>query len=143
MAVEEIIFKISADTSDANKETNKLEADLEGVNEAAKELMGNTNALGDSFEDVYGDIKPLSGRLGELEDRMYELALAGETGTKEFQELQGEAVRLRQTIISVDKSVDQLAEQGQGLGAGHGQGQGQRAEGGEERSASHAGTVDS
>ena len=115
--MEEIIFKISADAKQADKETDKLEASLEAVNEAAENLMKTNKGLDASFEDVYGDIKPLSGRLGELEDRMYELALAGQQNTEEFRELQEEAVKYRQTLISVDKSVDQLAEQGRGLGA--------------------------
>ncbi len=117
MAVEEIIFKISADTGQANKETGKLEAELEAVNEAAKELTKSTHALDASFEDVYGDIKPLSSRIGEMEDRMYELALANKTNTDEYRELQTETARYRQVIISTDKAVDQLAEQGTGLGA--------------------------
>ena len=117
MAQEEIIFKISADTGKAEKETDSLEASLEAVNEAAENLMKTNKGLDASFEDVYGNVQPLSGRLGELEDRMYELALAGQQNTEEFKELQAEAVRYRQTLISVDKSVDQLAEQGRGLGA--------------------------
>ena len=115
--MEEIIFKISADAGDANKETDKLESNLEAVNEAAENLMKTNKGLESSFEDVYGELQPLSTRLGELEDRMYELALAGEENTTEFKELQAEAVKYRQVLISVDKSVDQLAEQGRGLGA--------------------------
>mgnify|MGYP006919628543 CR=1 FL=1 len=117
MAAEEIIFKISADASGANKSTDELEANLHAVNAAAEELMQSNHELGATFEEVYGDVLPLSARLGELEDRMYELALAGKQNTAEFRELQEEAVRYRQTLISVDKSVDQLAEQGRGLGA--------------------------
>lgn len=117
MAAEEIIFKISADASGANKSTDELEANLHAVNAAAEELMQSNHSLGATFEEVYGDVLPLSGRLGELEDRMYELALAGKQNTAEFRELQEEAVRYRQTLISVDRSVDQLAEQGRGLGA--------------------------
>ena len=117
MAQEEIIFKISADAGQANKETENLEANLEAVNDAAEELIGTSKSLDSTFEDIYGDLKPLSGRLGELEDRMYELALAGQQNSTEFKELQQEAASYRQVLISVDKSVDQLAEQGRGLGA--------------------------
>jgi len=117
MAQEEIIFKISADSSDAEKDTKSLENSLEGVNEAAEQLMKTNKGLDASFEEVYGDIKPLSGRIGEMEDRMYELALANQQNTQEYKDLQAETARYRQVIISTDKSVDQLAEQGRGLGA--------------------------
>lgn len=114
---EEIIFKIGADASGAERETDALEKDLIAANAAAEELMKTTRALDATFEDVYGDLKPLSARIGEMEDRMYELALAGQQNTQEFKDLQGETARFRQAIISVDKAVDQLAEQGRGLGA--------------------------
>ena len=117
MAAEEIVFKITADTGQADKATGKLEAELEAVNDAAKELTKSTHALDASFEDVYGDMKPLSGRIGEMEDRMYELALANQTNTDEYKQLQSETAKYRQVIISTDKAVDQLAEQGSGLGA--------------------------
>lgn len=117
MAQEEIIFKISADAGQAEKETQSLESSLEGVNEAAEQLIKTNKGLDATFEDIYGDLKPLSERIGEMEDRMYELALANQTNTEEYRELQAETARYRQVIISTDKAVDQLAEQGTGLGA--------------------------
>ena len=117
MAQEEIIFKISADAGQAEKETASLEHSLEGVNEAAEELMKTNKGLNATFEDIYGDLQPLSGRIGELEDRMYELALANKTNTEEYKELEAEVVKYKQTVLSTDKAVDQLVEQGSGLGA--------------------------
>lgn len=71
--------------------------------------MGNLNL---TFEDVYGDIKPMTGALGELEDRMYQMAYAGQQNTQEFKELQQEAIKMRKTIIDVDASVDAFADRG-------------------------------
>jgi len=78
-------------------------------NEVAVINSGMTN-LDATFEDVYGDLQPLTTRLGELEDRMYELALAGGQNTEEFKQLQKEAIRYRQTIQQVDAAVDTFAK---------------------------------
>lgn len=100
------------------------QAQLKEVDAANKDLvnvLANANAavdankakvigLGSSFEDVYGDLQPLTTRLGELEDRMYELALAGQSNTDEFKQLQAEAIKYRQTIQQVDSAVDTFAK---------------------------------
>ena len=74
--------------------------------------MGNLNLR---FEDVYGDIQPLTGRIGELEDRMYELALAGKQNTKEFTDLQSELITMRRAVRDVDDQVDSFVERGRGI----------------------------
>lgn len=113
---EEIVFKTRVDTGNSAKDIDNLQKSLKGVDQGTKASNKELHNLSATFEDIYGDLKPLSGRLGELEDRMYELALAGKTNTDEFKALQAETVKYRQTIIEVDKSVDQLAEQGKLLG---------------------------
>ena len=49
-----------------------------------KSAVKSMEELGGSFEDVYGEVQPLSGRIGELEDRLYEMAAAGDTTSDEF-----------------------------------------------------------
>lgn len=92
--------------------TFKLKDFVESVEEAS----ASNRSLTASFEEAHGDIQPLSGRIGEMEDRMYELALANQTGTQEFKDLQEETAKYRRVIIQTDASVDQLAEQGKLLG---------------------------
>lgn len=94
------------------KDIAKLNKEFKATNEQLQDIEKTTKefTLSDTFEDVYGNIKPLSGRLGELEDRMYELAQAGKANTEEFKALQAEAASMRKTIIDVDKQVDLLAE---------------------------------
>ena len=43
----------------------------------AKQATKSLDELGESFEDVSKEIQPLSSRIGELEDRLYEMAEAG------------------------------------------------------------------
>lgn len=106
------------------KEVDRLNKALKETENQVKDINTATDKfdLGKKFDDVYKDTAPLSSRLGELEDRMYELAFAGKANTEEFVALQKEAVSMRQTIIGVDKQVDILADNkgfsvfGDGLG---------------------------
>lgn len=121
--MEEIIFTVGVKTGSTAKDIDGIDKELKEVDKSTKDTSKSTKALekdlvnvGAKFEDIYGDLQPLSSRLGEIEDRMYELALAGKANTEEFQTLQAEVVRYRQTIIETDRAVDLLAEQGRGLG---------------------------
>jgi hypothetical protein len=76
----------------------------------AKQATKSLQDLGGSFEDVYGEIQPLSGRIGELEDRLYEMALAGESGTKEFNDLTREIGSMKKVIIDTDRTVDGMSQ---------------------------------
>ena len=40
------------------------------IEASTKEAQKNLDNLSKSFEDVYGEVKPLSSRVGELEDRL-------------------------------------------------------------------------
>lgn len=92
------------------KEARKIGYVYGEVSEATNELGNDTADLNAKFEDVYGDVQPLTGRIGELEDRLYELALAGETNSDKFREIQAEVVKMKQAVIETDKATDALAE---------------------------------
>lgn len=85
---------------------------FELLTEESKKLTDSIGLLNITFEDVYGNIKPLTGQLGELEDIMYQMALAGDTTSEEFKKIQAEAIRMRKTIIDVDTAVDSFADKG-------------------------------
>jgi hypothetical protein len=65
--------------------------------------------LESSFEDVYGEVQPLTGRIGELEDQLYEMATAGQQGTKEFNDLAATIGKMKKVILDVDMQVDGLS----------------------------------
>jgi hypothetical protein len=79
------------------------------LNVETKEAAKNIDILSQSFEDAYGEIQPLTGRMGELEDQLYELANAGKQGTEEFKILANEVGRMKKTIQQTDAQVDGLA----------------------------------
>lgn len=95
----------SAAFTELNSELTKVTNSINALNDASGQID-----LDAKFDDVYQNAAPLSTRLGELEDRMYELALAGQQNTAGFAALQQKAAHMRTTIIQVDASVDQLAE---------------------------------
>jgi hypothetical protein len=86
----------------SKKEVNSLEQSFESLEDAAINLDA-------SFEEVYGDLKPLTARMGEAEDRLYELSLAGKQGTKEFQALLTTVGNYRKVQIQTDLAVDSAA----------------------------------
>jgi hypothetical protein len=65
--------------------------------------------LSAKFDEVYGDVLPLTASIGELEDQLYQMALEGKKGTKEFDLLAQEAGRLKKTLQQVDLEVDGLS----------------------------------
>ena len=65
--------------------------------------------LSSKFDEVYGDVLPLTASIGELEDQLYQMALEGKKGTEEFNLLAQEAGRLKKTLQQVDMEVDGLS----------------------------------
>jgi len=65
--------------------------------------------LSAKFDEVYGEVLPLTGAIGELEDQLYEMAKAGLQGTKEFEAVAQEAGRLKKVVAEVDMQVDALS----------------------------------
>jgi hypothetical protein len=98
-------------TIDINIKNNADEAtkDFNTFNDALDETARSAKNVNSTFEEVYGDLQPLTTRLGEAEDRLYELALAGDTTSKEYQELLTKVGEYRKVQIQTDLAVDGAA----------------------------------
>ena len=107
--------KALEDLKDGLDEVKYGSGAFELLNEEVTNLTSSMGNLNLKFEDVYGDIQPLTGRIGELEDRMYELALAGQQNTKEFIDLQNELVTMKRAVKDVDDQVDAFTQRGRGI----------------------------
>jgi len=104
MAVTKVLnVEIKDNALDVSKDIDKLNKSGEVLEQTFKDV----NA---TFEDVYGDLKPLTGRLGEAEDRLYELALAGKQNTQEYKELLQATANYRQVQLQTDLVVDSAAQ---------------------------------
>jgi hypothetical protein len=93
----------------AEVKTIKIDVDTKQAVDAMENLSKATNDVNKSFEEVYGDLQPLTTRMGEAEDRLYELANAGQTATQEYQDLLTTVGNYRKVQIQTDMAVDAAA----------------------------------
>ena len=110
---------------DIKNNADKTAKDFDNLNDSldetakANEQVNESFDTGATFAKRYGDaIEPLTTRMGEAEDRLYELALAGDTASKEYQELLTKVGEYRKVQIQTDLAVDGAATTiGQKLGS--------------------------
>ena len=101
----------------AEKRVIEIEVNTKGAVKSMDALEKATNDVSKSFADVYGDLQPLTARMGEAEDRLYELANAGKTTSQEYKDLLKSVGDFRKVQISTDMAVDAAATtMGQKLG---------------------------
>jgi hypothetical protein len=87
-------------TVQAQQKVNDLRGAYEQLNQTVTDVDG-------TFAQVYGEtLQPLTTRLGEAEDRLYELALAGKQNTQEYKDLMVAAQGYLRTQMEVDMQVD-------------------------------------
>ena len=118
----EITIKTSQDVSKFEDKLRKLS--LEGK-QGTKEFDDIAKAIGeykaaittaDRAVDMYAKTTDAAtGRLGELEDKLYDLAIAGKQGTDEFKNTVQEVATLKRAVFEVDQQVDSYVERSRGL----------------------------
>jgi hypothetical protein len=84
----------------------KVEKGIDDLNKSLKDTAENNRDVSKSFEEIYGDLQPLTARMGEAEDRLYELAAAGKTASKEYEDLLKTVADYRKVQISTDMVID-------------------------------------
>lgn len=116
------VVKTSQDVSKLEEQLRKLA--LEGK-QGTKEFDDIAKAIGeykaaittaDRAVDLYAKTTDAAtGRLGELEDKLYDLAIAGKQGTQEFKDTVQEVATLKRAVFEVDQQVDSYVERSRGL----------------------------
>ena len=89
----------SNEVSEAKKRLNELKNSYTELSKSATDLSA-------SFEFLYGEMQPLTARMGEAEDRLYELALAGKQSTKEYRDLLQTVGKYKRVQMETDMVVD-------------------------------------
>lgn len=84
----------------------QVEKDLNSLDKALDNTADSARDVNKSFEDVYGDLQPLTARMGEAEDRLYELAAAGDYTSNEYKNLLNTVGEYRRVQINTDLAVD-------------------------------------
>jgi hypothetical protein len=111
------VDKMSKAFGENSKEADRARQDLSDLTIAYDTLSQGATDLNATFEDVNDGMKPLTTRLGEAEDRLYELALAGDTTSREYQDLLKAVGQYRKVQLDTDMVVDSAATtMGQKLG---------------------------
>jgi hypothetical protein len=82
---------------------------LDNLSKALEKVDASAKGVDATFEEVYGDLKPLTARMGEAEDRLYELALAGQSASQEYKDLLVSVGQYRQVQMKTDLVVDAAA----------------------------------
>lgn len=99
-----------AETAEAVSNIQAVDQQLTETNNTTKETTERLKDLDAKFDDVYKGLDPLTTRLGEAEDRLYELALAGDTAGEEYQGLLQKVANYRKVQIETDMVVDRAAQ---------------------------------
>jgi len=92
-----------------SKEAKQASQQLEQLEQSYKDLNKSTTDLGATFEDVYGEVKPLTAQMGEMEDRLYQMSLAGDTSSKAYHDLLTEVGKYRKIQMDTDMVTDAAA----------------------------------
>ena len=97
---------------DVEVKTNakQVSKDFDNLSDSMDDASKSTNKLHEKFEDAYKGAEPLTTVLGEMEDKLYQMALAGKQSTDEFSELLAEVGKYRKTQIETDLAVDTAAQ---------------------------------
>ena len=108
----------------AEKKIIEIEVKTQQAVQSIDALSKSTKEAGKEFDKAatfaerYGEeLQPLTSRMGEAEDRLYELANAGQTTTQEYKDLLKTVGEFRKVQINTDMAVDAAATtMGQKLG---------------------------
>ena len=93
-----------------NSNFQEAEQQVKSLGTAIKVLDNEATNLDATFEEVYGDLKPLTARMGEAEDRLYELAKAGKQGSQEYKDLLKSVGEYKKVQQQTDLVVDAAAQ---------------------------------
>jgi hypothetical protein len=104
MAIEKII------DITVNSNFDKTEAELKKLTNAIKQTDQEATNLDATFEEIYGDLQPLTARMGEAEDRLYELAKAGKQNTQEYKDLLRSVAEYKKVQQQTDLVVDAASQ---------------------------------
>ena len=103
--------------NDIQKSYGNAVGDVGKYEEAIDSALQAQNELNDSLGITGEEVLDVSGTISKAEDRLYEMAIAGDTTSDEFIRLQEQTAKYKKVVIEVDASIDQLAESGGKLGS--------------------------
>ena len=96
---------------EGKRNTEEFQTIAQAVGEYKSAIIAADRAV-----DLYAkQTDAATGRIGELEDKLYDLALAGQTNSQEFKDLVKEVAVFKRAIVETDAQVDALTQRGSQL----------------------------
>ena len=110
----------TVDYTEAKKQVDELKKKIEELsNEAIKGSDEIEESLGVRFTTTINGVKyqfdDVNQAVGVLEDKLYNMAQAGDQSSESFKNIQEEIVRLRKNVKQVDASIDGMVTTSKGL----------------------------
>jgi hypothetical protein len=102
----EQVDKLTDTFGENSDEVKQAKGQLDSLRQSYDQMTQSATDLNASFEDVYGEMKPMMARVGEMEDRLYEMALAGKQNTQEYRDLITQIGSFRKVQMQTDMQVD-------------------------------------
>jgi hypothetical protein len=102
----EQVDKLTETFGENSDEVKQAKGQLDGLRQAYDQMTQSATDLNATFDEVYGDMKPMMARVGEMEDRLYELSLAGKQNTQEYRDLITQIGNFRKVQMQTDMQVD-------------------------------------
>jgi hypothetical protein len=119
-----VVIKSAQDVSEFEDRLRELslagERNTDEFNDIAKAIGEYKSAItaADRAVELYAkSTDAASARIGGLEDKLYDLAIAGQSNTKEFKDIANEVAVVKRAIAETDAQVDALAQRGAKFGA--------------------------
>jgi hypothetical protein len=119
-----VVIKSAQDVSEFEDRLRELslagERNTDEFNDIAKAIGEYKSAItaADRAVELYAkSTDAASARIGGLEDKLYDLAIAGQSNTKEFKDIAKEVAVVKRAIAETDAQVDALAQRGSKFGA--------------------------
>lgn len=106
----EQVEKLTDQFGENSDEVKKAQQELDSLRQSYEQMTQSATDLGASFEDVYGEMKPMMSQIGDMEDRLYALASAGKQNTQEYQDLINKIGEFRRVQMQTDMVVDASAQ---------------------------------
>lgn len=95
---------------------NFAEAAFNEFTKGVQQAVEDGDSLASTYKQASGGMKTLGERLKDTENRMYDLALAGQQNTEEYKALQDQAIKYRKTIDDVSGAVKNYSKTAVAIG---------------------------
>jgi hypothetical protein len=101
---------LQSQVGENSMEWKQLQTAISSTTNSISQMRQSGTDLNATFDQVYEGMAPLTTRMGEAEDRLYQLALAGKQASKEYKDLLAMTGKFKQAQQQTDAQVDSASK---------------------------------